>query len=81
MRLGDIAQLSVQKADPPESAAIYRGQDAVVLGVSMRPGQNIKAVGAELKQRVSELENSYRQVLNWITSPFSRMSWPLKWGI
>jgi multidrug efflux pump subunit AcrB len=56
IRLGDIAQLSVQKADPPESAAIYRGQDAVVLGVSMRPGQNIKAVGAELKQRVSELE-------------------------
>lgn len=56
VRLGDLAKLSVQKADPPESAAVYRGQDAVVLGVSMRPGQNIKAVGAELKQRVSELE-------------------------
>ncbi len=56
LRLADIAKLSVQKSDPPESAAVYRGQDAVVLGVSMRPGQNIKAIGASLKQRVSELE-------------------------
>lgn len=56
LRLGDIARIELQKADPPESAAIYRGQDAVVLGVSMRPGQNMKAVGAALKQRVAELE-------------------------
>ncbi|MFZ4529654.1 MAG: efflux RND transporter permease subunit [Undibacterium curvum] len=56
IRLGDIAQVRLQKSDPPESAAIYRGQDAVVLGVSMRPGQNAKAVGVALKARVAELE-------------------------
>ncbi|MCC7706045.1 efflux RND transporter permease subunit [Janthinobacterium sp. GW460P] len=56
VRLGDIAQIQVAKADPVESAAIYRGEDAVVLGVSMRSGQNIKAVGKALKARVSELE-------------------------
>ncbi len=56
VRLGDLAQIQVRKADPVESAAIYRGQDAVVLGVSMRPGQNMKAVGKALKERVAELE-------------------------
>lgn len=56
VRMGDIAQIKLDKADPPESAAIYRGQDAVVLGVSMHPGQNIKALGASLKQRIAELQ-------------------------
>ncbi|MYN44776.1 MMPL family transporter [Pseudoduganella sp. FT93W] len=56
VRLGDIARIEVKKADPVESAAIYHGQDAVVLGVSMRSGQNIKAVGKALKERMSELE-------------------------
>jgi multidrug efflux pump subunit AcrB len=46
----------VLPADPPESAAIYRGDNAVVLGVSMRPGQNIKMLGQELKERVAQLE-------------------------
>ena len=56
VRLGDIAQIRVLPADPPESAAIYRGDNAVVLGVSMRPGQNIKMLGQELKDRVAQLE-------------------------
>lgn len=56
VRLGDIARLQVQTPDPPDSAAIYQGEDAVVLGVSMRPGQNIKTVGQALKARVAELE-------------------------
>jgi len=55
VRMGDIAQIRVLPADPPESAAIYRGDNAVVLGVSMRPGQNIKTLGRELKTRVAEL--------------------------
>lgn len=55
VRLGDIAQIRVLAADPPESAAIYRGENAVVLGVSMRSGQNIKTLGRELKARVAEL--------------------------
>lgn len=56
IRLGDIARMQVQTADPPETAAVYRGEDAVVLGVSMRAGQNIKAVGQALRERVAELE-------------------------
>lgn len=56
VRLGDVAQVQVLPADPPDSAAIYQGEPAVVLGVSMRPGQNIKAFGESLKARVAELQ-------------------------
>lgn len=55
IRLGDIASVQVHKADPPESAAIFRGEDAVVLGVSMHGGQNIQAVGKAIKARLAEL--------------------------
>lgn len=56
VRLGDIAQVQVLPTDPPDSAAIYQGEPAVVLGVSMRAGQNIKAFGESLKARVAELQ-------------------------
>ncbi|OEZ27412.1 efflux RND transporter permease subunit [Variovorax boronicumulans] len=56
VRLGDIAQVRVLPADPPDTAAIYRGENAVVLGVSMQSGQSIAKVGKALKARVAELE-------------------------
>ncbi|OWQ84780.1 acriflavin resistance protein [Roseateles aquatilis] len=56
LRLGDIAQIKVLPADPPDSAAIYKGDPAVVLGVSMSAGQNIKAFGQSLKSRMGELQ-------------------------
>ncbi|WP_066261315.1 efflux RND transporter permease subunit [Hydrogenophaga flava] len=56
VRLGDIARIQVLPADPPDSAAVYRGEPAVVLGVSMRAGQNIQAFGESLKARVAELQ-------------------------
>jgi multidrug efflux pump len=56
VRLGDLARVRVLPADPPDSAAVYRGENAVVLGVSMRPGQNVKAFGERLKSRVTELQ-------------------------
>ncbi|XAH22781.1 efflux RND transporter permease subunit [Xylophilus sp. GW821-FHT01B05] len=55
-RLSDIARIQVLPADPPESAAFYRGDPAVVLSVSMREGQNIQAFGRALKKRVNELQ-------------------------
>jgi len=58
VRLADVASIRVLPSDPPESAATYRGQDAVVLGVSMRPGQNVKAFGEALKARVEQLQQT-----------------------
>jgi multidrug efflux pump subunit AcrB len=58
VRLGDIAEVRVLPVDPPDSAAVYRGQDAVVLGVSMRPGQNVKAFGEALKTHLAALQQT-----------------------
>ncbi|WPN95925.1 efflux RND transporter permease subunit [Pseudomonas sp. MUP55] len=54
--LGAIAQVSVMAADPPQTAAVYQGQDAVVLAVSMAAGQNIHQFGAALRARLAQLE-------------------------
>lgn len=54
--LGELAQVRVQPADPPESAAIYKGQPAVVLAISMSAKQNVEHFGKTLKARVAELE-------------------------
>lgn len=56
VRLGDIARIRVLPADPPDSAAVYKGEPAVVLGVSMRAGQNVQAFGQTLKARVADLQ-------------------------
>jgi multidrug efflux pump subunit AcrB len=56
LRLSDIASIRVLPADPPESSAVYQGEPAVVLGVSMRAGHNVQAFGQALKARVAELQ-------------------------
>lgn len=58
VRVADIAQVKVLPTDPPDSAAVYRGEPAVVLGVSMRSGQNVQAFGRALKARVAELQQA-----------------------
>jgi multidrug efflux pump subunit AcrB len=58
VRLGDIARIRVLPADPPEAAAVYKGEPAVVLGVSMRPGRNVQEFGRALKARMAELQQA-----------------------
>lgn len=54
--LSALAQVSVLAADPPRTAAVYQGQDAVVLAVSMASGQNIHQFGVILRSRLAALE-------------------------
>ncbi|MFK8397782.1 efflux RND transporter permease subunit [Pseudomonas sp. BGr12] len=56
--LGSLAKVQAGPKDPPESAAIYQGQDAVVVAISMEPGRSIEAFGASLRARLAELEQS-----------------------
>lgn len=58
VRLGDIARIRVLPADPPEAAAVYKGEPAVVLGVSMRAGRNVQEFGQALKARMAELQQA-----------------------
>jgi multidrug efflux pump len=54
--LEQLAGLSLAPDDQPDTAAVYQGQDAVVLAVSMQPGRNIKAFGEALRARLAQLE-------------------------
>ncbi|MEX5571662.1 efflux RND transporter permease subunit [Pseudomonas lijiangensis] len=54
--LGTLAKISVALDKQPDTAAIYQGQDAVVFAVSMKPGLNIEAFGAQLRSRLEQLE-------------------------
>lgn len=54
--LETLAGVSVAPKDPPDTAAVYRGQDAVVLAVSMQPDRNIQAFGKSLRMRLAEIE-------------------------
>ncbi|PHN61827.1 efflux RND transporter permease subunit [Pseudomonas viridiflava] len=54
--LEKLATVSVALKDPPDTGAVYQGQDAVVLAVSMQPGRNIEIFGKSLRTRLGELE-------------------------
>lgn len=56
--LGEVADIHSKPKDSPDSAAIYQGQDAIVLAISMASGKNIEAFGATLRERLAELEKS-----------------------
>ncbi|MGN7877158.1 efflux RND transporter permease subunit [Roseateles sp. 22389] len=54
--LGQLARIQVLPADPPESAAVYQGQPAVVVAVSMAQGRNIAAFGKALRVKLEETQ-------------------------
>ncbi|KAF1020610.1 MAG: Multidrug resistance protein MexB [Paracidovorax wautersii] len=52
--LAQLAQVQVLPADPPQSAAIYQGQPAVVVAVSMKSGQSIEQYGQALRAKLAQ---------------------------
>ncbi len=56
--LAALAQIRVASEQPPRSAAFYRGERALVLGIAMTPGRNVEAFGAELHDRLKALEGT-----------------------
>ena len=57
IRLGDIAEIRRQTLDPPQTKVRFQGQEVVALGVSMRRGGDIVALGARLKTRLAQIQN------------------------
>ncbi|MDH4762169.1 multidrug efflux pump [Pseudomonas oryzihabitans] len=53
--LAELAQVQVEPEQPVRSAAFYRGERALVLGIAMTPGRNVEAFGAALHDRLEEL--------------------------
>lgn len=54
--LRDIVTVRHGYVDPPERLAYFDGEEAVVLAVTMRPGQNVMAFGPRLAERARQIE-------------------------
>ncbi|WP_045758037.1 efflux RND transporter permease subunit [Xanthomonas albilineans] len=52
--LAQLAKIALMPVDPPEAGAIYQGQPAVVVAVSMAPGNNVAEVGKALRLKLAE---------------------------
>ena len=56
LRLGDIGEVRRAVADPPQTLARFNGEQVVVLGISMRKGGDVIALGEALAARKAQLE-------------------------
>ena len=55
-RLGDIASVERKSVDPPEPQMLYNGAPAVGIAVSMEAGGNILALGENLKELTTAIQ-------------------------
>ncbi len=58
IRLTDVAKVSYGYEDPPSTATRFMGTPALFIGVSMRKGGDIIALGKQLNQEVPSIEQS-----------------------
>ena len=58
LRLGDIAQVRRSLVDPPETKVRFQGEDVVAVGVSMRRGGDIVALGKRLDTALIDIQNN-----------------------
>ncbi|MRV71953.1 MMPL family transporter [Duganella sp. FT92W] len=56
--LGHLARIERLAQDPPMSGAFVNGTPAVVIAVSMDPGQNVVSFAAQLRGKMQELQAS-----------------------
>ncbi|BAL26064.1 efflux RND transporter permease subunit [Azoarcus sp. KH32C] len=55
-RLGDVTEVRRGYADPPRERMRFKGEDALGIGVSMRAGGDIIALGKHLDEAVARIE-------------------------
>ena len=56
--LGDLVDVTEATADPPAPMFRYRGEDAYLVGVSLREGGNILKLGEDIKRTSTKKEGS-----------------------
>ncbi len=57
-RLGDVARVYRGYEDPPRDTVRYNGIDTLLLGVSMREGGDVIALGHALDKKISRIQQS-----------------------
>ncbi len=58
LRLGDIAEVRRQAIDPALTKVRFQGEEIVAIGVSMRKGGDIVALGKRLAQKTKTIESA-----------------------
>ncbi len=66
-RLGDVARVYRGYEDPPRDSVRYNGQDTLLLGVSMREGGDVIALGHALDKKIARIGQSLPVGLNFET--------------
>jgi len=59
IQLSDVATVEERPPDPPEPMARVNGEEAVLVGVSLRDGGNINLLGKQAMEAVRDLEETY----------------------
>jgi multidrug efflux pump len=57
-KLGDVARVYRGYEDPPVDTVRFRGQDALLLGVSMSEGGDVIALGHELDKKITKIQQN-----------------------
>ena len=57
-QLGDVARVYRGYEDPPRDTVRYNGSDALLLGVSMRDGGDVIALGHALDKKIASIQQS-----------------------
>lgn len=66
-RLGDVARVYRGYENPPTSTVRYNGKETLLLGVSMRQGGDVIALGHELDKRIVRIQQNLPVGLNFET--------------
>jgi multidrug efflux pump len=56
--LRDIATVSRGYVDPPERLAYFNGREAIILALTMRPGENVLDFGPRIVERARAIETT-----------------------
>jgi len=82
-RLSDIATIKRTYSDPPQPMFHFNGQPAIGIGISMRAGGDVLALGQNIEGAMSEIRRIYPSVSNLISPPISlkssRPRWMISW--
>lgn len=57
--LGDLANITRGYRDPPRAKVTFKGQDALILAISLREGGNIITLGEEVTRRIERFKSVY----------------------
>lgn len=66
-RLGDVARVYRGYENPPRDTVRFNGTDTLLLGVSMREGGDVIALGHELNAKIAKIQQNLPVGLNFAT--------------